>query len=1177
MALGPLPYYTAIQQVKGSTPGEKFHTLNSIAREIIKSENQNKAMQLTVDSSELPEALKPLVQVEVARLSEQFEGICEALKSDDSAVFVRALRAKWFFNGSHENYRVQYYKERILPFVSLQSRHKIIKALAKNLTANPAIAEEFYTALTLMYEEKQAHLLLMACSESFIWNRITEHKLRLNNRMVRILFDKHPKLVVEYLKLSKKCDDKFERNLRPVNLQSHASFLPRLLKEYPDTFMELIELHHNNFNIKLTRPSTDFFFEKFPDALMRNPRLFLPMLNLKVVHENVTDLQFKAMFKQQFPPDKDSFEFNKLLQYLKCLPKDDKLPLMISTFEEVYGVKLLDCYTKITTSTLRMLPREDRIELVEEMLEYNNKRRAKRSGVPWICFLPCDKSIRRLKLEFKHENDSNNRIKILRELIYTCQVNADSDSFLKVINYIEAKHINEPEPVLIGIFRYISTMYPLKTLTRRDWNALIKLFDSTKNKFENWYDKMPLNLIVAAVRYDLDNNINKNTRSMKLLTEFYLNLRAAKWLVFTDNFPYNRICLEHSITNLMDYDLPIADNVMTTGIKYLLATIHDFNNAVTEAKSDVKVILIKDHPKLVKKVRSLLSDHIRDDINMKNLKVAVRNLDQDLYNACVSECVRKTEKLPKTVIPVNLKSKSTWKMLKTDPQYFEYNWEPFLNACLAGIFVPGVTKKSLLMLDSLARRFFRLSRWCQDLPGKIDGRLLENLDRRMCERNLVALAILFGGPLIEPFLASLKVSDITRAPLENHATPVRKKTKWVSRALSVSNPPVSLDLILKFCVNDCVESGINCLLNVSQQTGVDKVMSFANKLINQPEDIRKLRIRLLYMVEDAENLHITLTDLWTHETDQKVRKLLFRNVLKLFKAFPEDKNWELIKKCLDGLRPDDKYTFGSLMKFDYIPNEFIVEYVRKLFGLFRRLGDEGNDSQRDVVWFFITKLLNIDKNILVLFSDELHNEIIDNYVLDLSLPKKVQSAGHSYLINYIVTARDKLEDRLNRFKNIFVKIVKGNLDVPHPTEPSFYPANYFVHELIDNIIYSSLNNRTKRKLANTATRAAVDSDLKTYQDPKFFLLYTFTCIVNKVSPNELATAINRLLPKYAKSLGKKYIVIIAKHLYKCIDSFIGDRRYQMNVVDGLRGFGNDEAERLADRLMTLNYFFKIRS
>ncbi|XP_057336601.1 uncharacterized protein LOC130675123 [Microplitis mediator] len=1173
MAQGPSPYLSAIQKVKGNTPGDKFKTLYSITKKIIESENQNASMPLTVHSSEIPEALKPLVQVEVARLSGQFEEICKALKSDDSAVFGRALKAKWFFNGSHENYRAHYYQAQIFPYVSLHSRHKIIKTLAKNLTRKPVIAEQFYTTLILIHEEKQANPLLKACGESFIWNRIKEHGLRLNNGMVRILFDKYPKLVIKYLKLSKKSDDEFERNLRPVDLQSYASFLPRLLKEYPDTFMELIEMHNNNFNIKLSRRSTEFFFENFPDALMRNVKFFLPMLNHKVVSRNLTDLQFKAMFKQQFPPDKNSFEFDKLVQYLKCLPNDDRLPLMISTFEEVYGVKLLDFYTKITTTTLWMLPREDRIKLVEEFLEYIDNTKARCSDVPWVCFLPCDKSIRRLKFDFIHESDLNKRLRTLENLMYTCQVNADSESFLKVIEYIAAEHINEPEPVLIGIFRFIVTIYPLNTLTSDNWDALIKFIDSTKNKFTNWYYKMPLNLIRAAVRYDLENNINDNTRSMQLLTEFYLNLRFAKWLVFTDNFQYNRICLEHFITNQLEYELPISEHARSSGFITLLVSIHDFNNAVTEAKSDVKVILIKDHPKLVEKLRLILRYHMRDDIYMKNLKVAVRNLDQDLYTDCVSESVRKTEKLPKTVVPLTLASKVTWKMLKTDPQCFEYNWELFVNECHYRIPILAVKNKSLLKSHWLARKFLRLSRWCQDLPIKIVRRLQENYERFRDERDLIALAFLLQGPELEPFLPLVGGFQAMKVTFEDPAPP-GMKANGVLRALSVANPPVSLDLILKFCANKWVETGFNCLINVSRRTAVPKIILFAIDLLKwgpivQPVAIRKLGIRLLCMIENVEYLHFVLTFLWTYETDLKIRKLVFRNVIKLFKAFPKANNWELINKCIDGLRPDDKYTFGSLMKFDHIPNEFIAEYVRKLFSLFRRLGDEGNDSQRDVVWFYITKLLNIDKNILVLFSDELHNEIIDKYVLDLSLPQNVQSAGHSYLINYIVTARDKLEDRLNRFRNIFVKIVKGNLDVPHPTEPSFYPANYFVHELINNIIYHLPNNSIKRKLAYTATKAAVDSDVKTDRDSTFFLLFTYTCIVNKATPEKLATAVNILLPNSSKSFGKNATKNIANHLHKYIDSCIGDRQYQKEVIDCLRGFGNWKARRLADRLKLL--------
>ncbi|XP_057336599.1 uncharacterized protein LOC130675122 [Microplitis mediator] len=1172
MAEEPSPYLSAIQKVAGSTPGDKFETLYSITKKIIESENQNASMPLTVDSSELPEALKPLVQVEVARLSEQFEGICKALKSDDSAVFVRAFRAKWFFNGSHENCRVQYYKERIFPYVSLQSRHKIIKTLAKNLTAKPAIAEEFYTALTLMYGEKQAHPLLKACSESFIWRHITKHKLRLNNGMVRILFDKYPGIVVKYLNLSKKSDDEFERNLRPVNLQSHASFLPRLLKEYPDTFMELIEMHNNNFNIKLSRRSTNLFFKKFPDALMRNPQLFQPMLDLKVVHKNLTDLQFKAIFKQQFPPDIDSFEFDKLLQFLEFLPKDDKLHLMTSTFEEVYGVKLLDCTEKITPSALSTLPRVDQMKLAKVILQKMKKSTPKSSITPWIVYLPCHGLLRHWMLIIKGTLKVADREELMKQLISTCQVNADNDSFLKVIDFIAAKHMIEPASFLWSIIDYISRTYPINTLTDQQWKAVTKSIVATYNRHKCLHEQIPLDLIIAAVRGDLDRSITKNTGTMTILTRLYRTRGLTDWRVFKDNLRYDRICLEHFITNVLKAirsSMSAPENLLI----HLLLSIKDFNDEVTAAESDVEVIRIEEYPELVDRVWPVIDGHVGNCSFIRNLKVVVRNLDQDLYDYLVSKSVRKCEKLPQVIIS-DLKSKHTWRMLKTDPQCFDYYWRIILKECVQKIHKICGKCKSCSETDPLARRFVRMSRWCQDLPINFVEQLLKNVKRHEKGRDLITLALLLEGPELERIITTSITAAIRRIPDGNYAQIGLELTCSVPRALSVANPPVSLDFMVNYCVGNCKHASIEYIVPVSRRTACSKVTSFAMDLLRsrpiaKPVSIRKLGIRLLCMVENAEHLHITLANLWTHETDQKIRKLLFRNVLKLFEAFPNDKNWELIKKCIDGLRPDDKYTFGSLMKFDYIPNEFIAEYVRKLFSLFRRLGDERNDSQRDVVWFYITKLLNIDKNILVLFSDELHNEIIDKYVLDLSLPKKVQSAGHSYLINYIVTARDKLEDRMNRFRNIFVKIVKGNLDVPHPTEPSFYPANYFVHELINNIIYYLPNNRLKRELANTATRAAVDSGLKTHQDPTFFLLYTFTSIVYKASPEELATAINGLLPKYAKAFGKNYIEIIANYLREFIDFCIGDRQYQTEVVDSLQDLGNDDARSLADRLMVV--------
>ncbi|XP_014299195.1 uncharacterized protein LOC106693988 [Microplitis demolitor] len=1176
MAEEPSPYLSAIQQVAGSTPSDKFHTLNIIAKRISKSENQNDSMQSAVNSSELPKALKPLVQVEVARLSGQFEGICEALKSDDSVVVDRALRAKWFFNGSHENCRVQYYQAEIFPVVSLQSRLKIIKALANNLTAKPAIAEEFYTAVTLMYGEKQAHPLLMACSQSFIWNCITEHKVRLNNRLVRIFFDKYPELVVNYLKLSKKSDDEFERNIRPVNLQSHASFLPRLIKKYPETFIELIEMHNNNFNIKLSRTCTDLFFKKFPNSLMRNPRLFLPMLDLKVVHKNLTDLQFKAIFKHQFPPELDSFEFDELLRYLEFFPEDDKLPLMISTFEEVYGVKFLDCSDKITHPTLLLLSCEDRTKFVAEKFQTMEDRSFLFSDTPWICYLPCDESIKRLEFIIKHTWSSTLRQELIKQLIFTCHINADNDSFLRVIKYISAKHKNEPLALLLDIFEYILRRYPLDTLAGQHWEALIDLIISTDEKHAVLHEKISPGLIIAAIRYDLGSNINENTDKMKLLTKLYLSQRFTDWRIFKDNLRYDRICLDHFISNVLETNSVDIKEIANPLID-LISSIKNFNDAVTEAKSDVRVIRMEEYPELVQNVQSFIDGHIGSRAFTRILKVMVKNLDEKVYNALVSERVRKTEKLPQIVID-DLKSKHTWRMLKTDPQCFDHSWEKILKECVKKIHKFCSNCKSCSERDPLAKKFLRMSRWCQDVPMKFVERLLRNIKWHQNGRDLITLAYLLEGPELERIIATFNRTTVTKTPDKKKGQLGLKLDNCVPIALSLANPPGSLDLILKYGIGKCEDLAIRCLINVSRRTRVEEVILFAMDLLGpSPMSklvfIRTLGIRLLCMIVDAQGLHFILTTLWKYETDLKTRALVFKNVVKLFESFPNDQNWKLINECIDGLKPSDKYTFKFLMKFDAISNELIAEYVCKLFNLFRRLGDEENGLQPDVVWFYITKLLNIDKNILVLFSDELHNGIIEKYVLDLSLPKTVLSAGHSYLINYILTARDKLEDRLNRFGNIFIKIVNENWDVPHPTEPSFYPANYFVHELINNIVRSLPNNPIKPKLAFTAIMAAFGSNLRVHQDPEFYSSFTVASIVNdKVSPKELVTNINRLLPAFVKSVDIDFIETVAKYLYEIIDSVIGDPGYQLEVVMSLDALENYYASVLAFHLV----YFRIQ-
>ncbi|XP_057336590.1 uncharacterized protein LOC130675115 isoform X1 [Microplitis mediator] len=1148
------PCLSGIQKVAGSKLSDKFSTLNRIAIKIVDSENQNEAMQLAVDSSELPEALKPLVQVEVARLSEQFEGICEALKSDDSVVFDRALRAKWFFNGSHENCRVQYYQAQIFPVVSLQSRLKIIKALANNLSANPAIAEEFYTALTLMYGEKQAHPLLMACSESFIWNCVAEHKVRLNNRLVRTLFYKYPALVVKYLKLSKRSDDQYERNLRLVNLNSLSDFLPRLIKKCPETFVELLEMERVSYFIRLSHTRTELFLKNSIDALIKDPKLFLPILDQKTVTKKLTDSQFRIVTKNLLPPTLESFQFDDLFEYLKYLPEDKKLPMMISVFKEVYKVNFLNCTEKITPTVMRLLPRNIRIKQAKINVQKDSTGKIKYSSYPWVCYLAPKESIPYLKDFIIKSSHAYDRCDLLERLIFTCAINSDSNALLEVLEYISTKHKNESGSTLLNVLRELSKEYDLKSpdLTLEHWDVIYYLVKLLYFKTGiSFYDPEIKDLIPARIRFDLANNY-PITDKISLLAEYIIKWWDGDWNILKDNLSYNRKCLEEFMGVLPSKIENKKEGLDINLVIGIMKSFNDFNERNSKSKSPLEMVTIKNYPLILDYIKKCLNDKDAKKSQVERLKRVLRKTDKELYKELVTQDEEE----------IDLESPKVIQLLKNDPEKIAKNWELYLEKCMDSIRNPW------------AQRFVKLCRWYQDLPIKFADQSLNEVTEKKQDKGLIVLGLLFEGSAFAQVAEAFVPTSTTIDPDEEDAADDYKMSSTIPMAFNVVNPPVSLDFILKFCVGDYIHTTVNCLENVSRRTALPKVISFATTLMDRPISIKKHGIRLFCTVADVKQLRGILINLWRSETHQTIRTLVFKNMFKVFESIPNDETWGMICECIDGLKPDDKDTFESLRKFDSIPNEYIAHYVRKLFCLFRRLGDVENGLEPCVVWCYITNLLIINHNILVLLPEELHNEIIDKYVLDLSLPKNVLCAGHHYLIDYIMTAREKSEDRLNRFKNVFVKIVNESWDIPHPTEPSFYPANYFVKNITRSLMFyaNKLHEPNLVRLIEVAAES-FNSTVKPQQDLHSYLNLTFASLLSKdkFSPKEVACKVNALLPSLLKIFSTELISFIARSLSDYLNLYFDDNKSdnRLGVVEGLIESNNDQATILAAQFLSL--------
>ncbi|KAH0534639.1 hypothetical protein KQX54_006108 [Cotesia glomerata] len=624
------PYLSGIQKIPGSKLSEKFDALNRIAKKVVESKSKN---QDALNLKEVPEALKPLVQVEIARLLRQPHGIVDALKSDDSVVFSRAIKVKWFFNGSIEACStVQYYQTHILPYVPLQSRFKIIKTLGDNLGEKSAIAEKFYVSLCEMYGEKQAYPLLKACSESFIWNRITEHGVRLDNRIVRFLFYKYPELIVKYLKLSKKSSDPFERNFKQVEQSTFTDFLPRLLKRYPKSFVELLEVHDCSFSVKLSNTRTELFLVKCIDALLKNAKLFLPVLDLKTVTKKLNEEQFKNIFPQLFPQDLDSFEFDELLKYLEFVPIGKKLPLMLSAFKEVYKLNLLDCTEKITPEALKLLPRDERIKQAKVKMEKEPSDEFFFSDRSWICYLAPEESVEHIKTLIKLTSDENKWLHLINQLVYICYVNTDNNALLEVLKYITARPKNENICILRDILDIIYSENHLKNLSQEHWDVIYDFlkFVHARNHSDHNYNLSQVEIIISLIRFELENSHSIEDK-ISMLTDLLLKESHNPFNILEDNIVFEKQCLEEFLKILPTKKPDDQYHPSTQLIKNVIISIYTFNKHNLKAKSPFEPMSIKDFPWVLNTTKKIIYKNNPYNYDLPSIIRILQEEEHDLF------------------------------------------------------------------------------------------------------------------------------------------------------------------------------------------------------------------------------------------------------------------------------------------------------------------------------------------------------------------------------------------------------------------------------------------------------------------------------------------------------------------------------------------------------------------
>jgi len=474
----------AIQKIPGETREEKFKEIGQIVKRVAGAIEKNVDFDCAVNDQSVPLGLVPLVQVLVGVKIKNHDYVIEALKSDNVFLVTEALRARWFFNGSNEAITNQnFYAAKLLPYVSMCTRRKIVKRLVVGLANKHTLAEDFFNHFVSTYGIHEAINLLPACRSEFIYDTIVEHKILFSNKMLKILYRRYPDLVVQYFKFMDPNERSNEINrtmFRMLNIYDYETFLPLLLTKHPDIFVNMQEIHPTSPTLKNRRAA--MLLKNAKEIFIEKPRGIIDLLPIKLVYDTLKPDEFETMFGNIFEKQWDMFKVDYVMNYLEYYPQDKKAALIRNKVKEKYGYDLYDKVEKLTSTYLLLLPKNERYELTRKIIESRHRCDSPDYETTWWCYLPLKDAISSLKIQIVKNWKSSKRQSFFSQLIYVCKLNESLEALLDVLRYVDEKHHYEKSEVIIGMLDRITQEFNLEDFDQRFWEALFSIIKRIKLK-----------------------------------------------------------------------------------------------------------------------------------------------------------------------------------------------------------------------------------------------------------------------------------------------------------------------------------------------------------------------------------------------------------------------------------------------------------------------------------------------------------------------------------------------------------------------------------------------------------------------------------------------------------------------------------------------------------------------
>ncbi|XP_011858226.1 PREDICTED: uncharacterized protein LOC105555794 [Vollenhovia emeryi] len=1120
-----MPYLRAIQKIPGNIRSEK---LNWIGRLIHQTSNVE----------QLPPELLPILRVETAIKKKRHEDITWALKCEDSTIINRILKASWVFDGSHkETINVSYFCDRILPYVSVDTRTRIVLALAHRLSGkDPVFAQQMFIAVLSIYNIQTAYPLIIACDETFAYETIVEKELILPITITKKIFRKNPDLIVRFLKLLKPRElNATERSPFAIGIHKYESFLPKLIKKRLQDFIELCEIHKAEPpNIVLSNKCTEIFLKKAQEHLIKNPLLYIHMLPPKKINNLM-----ESIFPGLLPTEISSFGTDSMLNYLEHYPHDKKYDLLRKSYKNKYHANLLDEMVNVTPALLQLLPTEERIKQaklkIEKqtlLLEETNNDYTTDYKTAWICYLPINEVIPVIKEKINKTPNETDRLSLIIQMIYSCKINGDDNALSDTLTYFLKRHKNENSWLFEQMFHKLLQIYDVPHLNKKQISLvldIVRLF-YIKNGYASEEILTPIIHCQLIHGMPIEELIN-----MFLGNQWYLNFNILQ------EYPqYERQCLV-TFANAIQKKSFNNFNEKNSNFCRFVTAIFDFNNRCKKSHVKIEKMTIKDYPW----VMDTILEVIRSKEDSWYVEEELQKNEPELYRSWLPENI------------VNVTSGMALTLLNHDLQYILNNWEKYLADCMKNCRLKSV------------QHFVKATRWYKDLPIKFADCCMNNIYDKNIDKispSVVILTILLHGDTVEKLINPLIPTETTINTSHPNAKDDYKILQNLPLSMRLANPPVPLDLVVRLCEGDYLSIALATLTNVSKRTSLPKVIAIVQKLMTMRVSTRKHGIRLMCLVASMRELTNFLQKTWATESHHSVRQVSLKAFQNLFLTKPNPETWSLYCQAMSTLNLKDENLLSDSSMFFKIPNEYVVKFFDLRLKTIDNLRGMGLDIQKTNN--YIADCLGmLTESIFNLLPEEFAENILRKFLFHIDT--RVSETARHFTISYILSVdKDKYTACIKVFADVFHNTVITFWNVPHPKKLHFHPLNKAVRLFVDDFVVSYVN---KFCLNDSTNLEVIDnmqsiflSVLSPRQDARSYLLLMYAkklqeCTLTKSSfglklgqqLHELTDIFSSLLISFMTDVLKYFLSRVYKHPDL--------EKFQFSIIEDLIETGNSDA------------------